>query len=194
MLPKRLLVIDVETTGLDPATDSLIQLASCVLSRKELREERSFSSYVRPETPIQPHAKAVHGLSNEDLTDAPAVGSVIRRFAEYAPSDAIICGHNVAFDVAFLKAAYKSVGLTYSFDYHTLDLWSIAFFVLGAQRIALPEYNLTNLCKLYGIRRSSKHDALEDVRATAQVLRHLFAAIKGEELNVLGQFNLFKHQ
>ena len=193
MLPKRLLVIDVETTGLEPGTDCVIQLASCVLGRKDLREEKFFSSYVRPQTHIQAYAEAIHGLSIEDLKDAPDISSVIRSFADYAPLDVIICGHNVAFDVAFLKAAYATVGFTYPFDYHTLDLWSIAFFVLAAQRVSLPEYNLTSLCELYGIKRSVKHDALEDVRLTAQVLRCLFSAIKGAELSSLSRFNFFKH-
>ena len=194
MLAKRLLVLDVETTGLDPSTDSLVQIASCVLSRKELREKGSFCSYVKPDSPISAEARSVHGLSEADLTSAPPLHRVIREFAEYAPAEAILCGHNVSFDVAFLQAAYRRVGLPYPFDYHTVDLWSIAFFILGAQRIALPSYDLTALCGLYGIKRGSKHDALQDVRVTAKILTHLFAAARAKNLNVLGQFDLFPHR
>ena len=184
MLARRLLVIDVETTGLEPSTDSVIQIASCVLSRKELHEEKWFSTYVRPDSPISPGARAIHGLTESDLVDAPPLSEAIRSFAEYAPQDSIICGHNVAFDVAFLRQSYRRVGLSYDFDYHTMDLWSIAFFILGAQSVNLPTYDLTALCRLYDIKRSTKHDAFEDVRATAAVLRHLFATIKEEHLNV----------
>lgn len=138
---------------------------------------------------MQEYAKAIHGMSYEELATAPTIDSVIAQFEKYAPSDAVISGHNVAFDVAFLKAAYSRTGFRYPFDYHTLDLWSVAFFVLSAQRIALPEYNLTSLCKLYGIKRNAKHDALEDVRATAQVLRHLFDTIKIEPLDVLAPYD-----
>lgn len=122
---------------------------------------------------------------------APSLAEALRSFAEYAPQDAILCGHNVAFDVGFLRKSYGLVGIPYEFDYHTVDLWSIAFFMLGAQRIDLQTYNLTRLSSLYGIRRGARHDALEDVRATAAVLRHLFAAVKEEPLSVLGQRKLF---
>jgi DNA polymerase III epsilon subunit family exonuclease len=179
MLAKRLLVLDVETTGLDPSTDSIIQIASCVLSRKDLREERSFCTYVKPTVPISSDATAVHGLRDNDLLGAPSLSEAMQSFIEYAPKDSIICGHNVAFDVSFLRMSYQRAGLEYEFDYHTLDLWSIAFFILGVQRISLPTYNLTALCSLYGINRGARHDALKDVRATAAVLRRLFEAVKG---------------
>lgn len=185
LLPKRLLVVDVETTGLDPSADCLVQIASCMLSRKDLREEAHFVTYVRPDSPISAEAQAVHGLTETDLASAPSLDRAVRAFAEYAHSDAILCGHNVSFDVAFLRNAYRRVGLQYPFDYHTVDLWSIAFFILAAQRTSLPSYDLNALCSHYGIKRGSRHDALEDVRASADILRHLFADIK-ETLNVLG--------
>jgi DNA polymerase-3 subunit epsilon len=193
-LAKRLLVIDLETTGLDPAVDSPVQLASCLLSRQELREEAHFCSYVRPESEMSVGAARIHGLSATTLARAPSLADVVADFADYAPTDAIVCGHNVGFDVAFLKMAYKRVGRPYPFDYHTLDLWSVAFFVLGAQGVSLPAYDLNSLCSLYSLKRGTKHDALEDVRATASVLRHLFATVKSETLNVTGQFDLFSRQ
>lgn len=97
---------------------------------------------------------------------------------DYAPPDAILCGHNIAFDAAFLKAAYTSAGIRFPFDYHLLDVWSVSFFLLETQRIKLNPHNLTALCNLYGIPRGHKHDALEDVHATALILSRMFDAVR----------------
>lgn len=191
-LAKPLLVIDTETTGLDPATDALVQLAAIMLDPQSLAEQAAFSTLIRSQRPISAEAHAVHGLALEDLEAAPELPSAISAFAKFAEPSAVISGHNVGFDYAFLKSAYAQVGLEFPFDYHTLDIWSLSFFILGADGIELPKYNLDHLCSLYGIVRGPRHDAMEDVRASAQVLRHLFAAIGARELETLGQLRLFR--
>ena len=135
-------------------------------------------TYVRPERPISATAQAIHGLSLHDLQMAPTVAEAIHAFDAYARPDAVLCGHNIAFDVAFLRAAYRSAGIAYPFDYHMLDVWSISFFILGTQRVHLRSHTLSALCELYGIARGQKHDALEDVRVTANILRRMFAAVR----------------
>lgn len=191
MLAKRLLLIDLETTGLDPQRDSVVQIASCLLAKEDLREERWFESLVRPETTMVEDAREIHGLSDNELAAAPSLAEAIDRFARYAPSDAIVCGHNVGFDVSFLKQAYSRLGRDYPFDYHTVDIWSLAFFVLGAEGVPSGSFTLNKLCALYGIPRGREHDALEDVRASATVLRQLFAGVQGKGLEGSGQLKLF---
>ena len=181
-----ILVVDVETTGLDPAKDTVVQIAACKLNGGVRLDDHPFVTYVRPETRISDTAEAVHGLKLTDLRTAPAIAEAIRAFDEYAPSDAILCGHNIAFDAAFLKAAYTSAGIRFPFDYHLLDVWSVSFFLLETQRIKLNPHNLTALCDLYGIPRGHKHDALEDVRATALILSRMFDAVRNKHLDVVG--------
>ena len=151
-------------------------------------------TYVRPECQISAEAQAIHGLSLDDLQDAPPIDEAIRQFNAYAQSEAVLCGHNVAFDAAFLRAAYASAGIDYPFDYHILDVWSVAFFLLETQRISLQSHNLSTLCELYGIPRGSRHDALEDVRATASILHYMFTAVRKKRLDVLPQHELFSNQ
>ena len=192
LLTKRLLLIDVETTGVNPISDCIVQIASCVLSRGALHEEECFSSLVRPVSPISPEAEKIHGLTEHTLRDAPPLAEALKSFDSYAPHDAFLCGHNVSFDVAFLKEAYRRVGIPYSFDYHTIDIWSIAFFVLGSEGIELEAYNLDALCTLFGLARKKHHDALEDVHLSAAILRHLFAEVRQADLAVEAQANLFR--
>jgi DNA polymerase III epsilon subunit family exonuclease len=191
MLARPLLLIDVETTGLNPAVDCIVQISACVLSRKDLSVEKVFTSLVHPTTPVSDRARAVHGLTDAQLRDAPALKDVLEEFDAFVPQNIILAGHNVSFDVSFLRAAYVSVGKAYDFDYHLLDVWSIAFFVLGAQAIPLETYNLNSLCSLFGIRRDVQHDAKQDVLVSAAILRHLYDAARGSEMQVLGQFSLF---
>lgn len=191
MLAKSLLLIDVETTGLNPREDCIVQISAGVLSRRDLTLEREFTSLVRPTAPMSARARAVHGLSDEVLATAPGLDQVLEQFHAFAPANVILAGHNVGFDVGFLRAAYASLGKSFEFDYHLLDVWSIAFFVLGAQGVNLEAFNLNSLCSLFGVRRDMNHDAAQDMRATAAILRHLFHAAQGAEIEVLGQFSLF---
>ncbi|MCY4485092.1 MAG: 3'-5' exonuclease [Spirochaetaceae bacterium] len=183
---KPILVVDVETTGLDPAKDTVVQIAACKLDGDARLDDPPFVTYVRPDTRISDTAEAVHGLKLTDLRTAPSIAEAIRAFNEYAPPDAILCGHNIAFDVAFLKAAYTSVGIGFPFDYHLLDVWSVSFFLLETQRIKLNPHNLSALCDLYGIPRGHKHDALEDVQATALILSRMFDTVRSKHFDVVG--------
>ena len=183
---KPILVVDVETTGLDPSKDTVVQIAAYKLNGDTRLGDRPFVTYVKPEIRISDKAEAVHGLKLTDLRTAPSITEAIRAFNEYAPPDAILCGHNIAFDAAFLKAAYTTAGLEFPFDYHLLDVWSVSFFLLETQRIKLDPHNLTALCDLYGIPRGHKHDALEDVRATALILCRMFDAVRSKHLDVVG--------
>jgi DNA polymerase III subunit epsilon len=188
---RRILLIDVETTGIDPHRHEIVQLGALLLKGQDLEEHDAFSSLVRPIGPISVGAQKVHGLTIQNLERGPPLECVIREFDARFPADALIAGHNVGFDVAFLKRAYAQVQLTYPFDYHVLDLWSVAFFVLTAQGVTLPTYNLDNLCSLYGVRRDRQHDALADVRASASVMRYLFRGVEARDLKILGQKDLF---
>src|SRR5437762_232877 len=104
MFPNDIIVIDVETTGLNPARDGIIELAACHLSGANLAEVRAFHSRVRTSVPVSRSAYAVHGISASDLDHEPELAEVVGAFLGFAPSSAILCGHNVAFDAGFLRA------------------------------------------------------------------------------------------
>jgi len=194
MFSRPLVLLDIETTGLLPTEDCMIQIAACVLSRQKLLEQEVFFSNILPITPIRPSAHRVHGLTETDLLGAPPLERVLRAFNDFVPIDAILCGHNVSFDIGFLKAGYSSVGFKYPFDYHSVDIWSIAFFVLAARGIALESYTLSSLCSVFGIKRDRYHGAKQDVIASAAILRHLFESAKGSDMEILGQFNIFEEE
>lgn len=181
MLRTPLLVIDLETTGVDPTTDSILQIGGSLLAPDTLNEEASFETLVRPSSPISVESWRIHGLTADRLESAPPLLAAVAEFEAFAPQDVLLGGHNVAFDVAFLKAAYADQGLDYRFDYHTIDVWSIAFFVLGARGVGSGELSLDSLSELFGISRSHNHDALEDARLTAEILRRLLRVVRSDQ-------------
>ena len=169
-----IVVVDVETTGLDSRYDSVVQIAAC-----RLDSDDEFCSYVKPDTAMSASALAIHGLSAHELRRAPTITEVIRDFDRYAGTGSLLCGHNVAFDAAFIREAYAKANIPYRFDYHILDVWSISFFILSAQKREQTNlYRLQDLCQMYDIRRGMQHDALEDVRATKEVLHKMWKLIE----------------
>lgn len=186
----KLLLIDVETTGLDPQGDSIIEIAACILTPETFKEEGFFVSRIRAETPITPGAAKVHGLTAQALLHEPPLTEVMRRFALFAPYGATLCGHNIAFDAGFLRAAYAKAGTSYDFDYHLLDIWSIATFVLSNKGVTLDTYSLNSLCAVFGVERGPHHNALQDIQASAAILRHLAEVTRGRDMEALGQLHL----
>lgn len=171
-------VFDVETTGLDPASDSIVELGACLLNSSDLVEVSQFSSRARPESEMREEAQLIHGLTTSDLENSPSMAQVITEFDAWAPQDVLLCGHNVAFDVACLKRGYGVGNLDYRFDYHILDIWSIAYVATRALDLRVGGLTLDDLCAYFGVPRPQPHSALADARASAEVLRSVWGTIQ----------------
>jgi DNA polymerase-3 subunit epsilon len=188
-LPAELVVLDLETTGLSAESDAILEVGACVLD-SSLAVRSEFYSRVHTKKQISRGASLTHGLRSEDLADAPPLEVVLDRLLEAVPPGALLAGHNVAFDAGFLRAGFASAGRRFPFDYHLVDIWSLAYFVLGTRGVRLPRYNLTALCGVFGIQREPLHNALQDARASAAILRHLAQVVGGRDIDVFGQFSI----
>jgi exodeoxyribonuclease X len=93
--------IDVETTGLSPATDTIVEFA-CLVTRGT-QELRTFSTLVNPERPISPVVSAVHGITDADVAGAPTFAQIAPQLREQC-ENAVIVAHNARFDLGFLPA------------------------------------------------------------------------------------------
>jgi DNA polymerase III epsilon subunit-like protein len=171
-------VLDVETTGLDPGIDSIVELGACLLTSPGLVEVSSFSSRARPESEIREDAQLVHGLTLGELENASPLTRVVKEFDAWVPREVLLCGHNVAFDAACLEHAYGMANLEYRFDYHILDIWSVAYVVTHVLGLGVGGHTLDDLSALFGVQRPWPHSALADARASSAVLRAIWGAIK----------------
>ena len=163
----RQIVLDTETTGLDPSLGHRIVELACVEIVNRRPGVRDFHRYVNPERPSDPGALEVHGLTEEFLSDQPKFRDVAAEFLEFVAGAELII-HNAPFDVAFLNA-----------ELALLDLPPIAQHVAGVTdslRLAKDLHpgkrnSLDALCERYAVDNSARtlHGALLDARLLAEV-------------------------
>jgi DNA polymerase-3 subunit epsilon len=174
----REIVMDTETTGLDPSNgDRLIELG-CIEIVNRIPTGREFHRYLNPERDIHRDAVAVHGLTLEFLKDKPLFKDVAEEFLEFI-GDAPLIAHNASFDFGFLNAELARVdrpALRFDRVVDTL--------VLARRRHPAGPNSLDALCKRYGIDNSQriKHGALMD----SLLLANVYVELLGERQATLG--------
>ena len=169
----RQIVLDTETTGLEPAQGHRIIEIGCV----ELIERRAtgndFHQYLQPDREIDAGAVEVHGITNEFLADKPRFEDVVQDFMDYIRGAELII-HNAPFDVGFIDAELRRLR-----GWNSLDSYcSITDTLVMARRKHPGQRNsLDALCGRYDIDNSQrqKHGALLD----AEILAEVYLAMTG---------------
>ena len=161
----RELVVDTETTGLDPAAGHRMVELACVELMNHIPTGRSFQRYLNPRRDMPPDAFAIHGLSAEFLSDKPEFPAVVAEFLEFISGDPLVM-HNAEFDLKFLNAelaATERPGLPYARVVDTL--------ALARRRFPGAPASLDALCKRFTIDNAhrEKHGALLDAELLARV-------------------------
>ena len=155
----RVVCLDVETTGLDPRTDEVLQIA---LVRGD--GGVSLSRYVQPEHHSSwPLAQRVHGISPSMVEGCPSLVSLKSEIEEYFESADLIVGYNVAFDLLLLQLAGISFGIASVFDVMREFAPVVGRWDADRQRYAWV--SLAYCAKYYGVPLHA-HDALGDAQAT----------------------------
>lgn len=163
--------VDLETTGLDPKTDRIIEIGA-VKVEKGIRTG-IFETFVNPGRKLTERVAELTGIRDEDLAEAPVIQEVLPRLLEFM-EDRLLLGHSILFDYAFLKRA--AVNERLPFERQGLDTLKIA-------RSFLPELEsrrLDYLCTYYGIPHRA-HRALADAEATAVLYDRLYAQFHDAE-------------
>ena len=163
----RQIVLDTETTGLNPRSgDRIIEIGCVELFNRRLTGN-NFHYYVNPERDSDPGALAVHGLTTEFLSDKPKFAEIAAELCEYLRGAEVII-HNAPFDVGFLDAEFERLGLP-KFSEH---VQSITDTLLQAKELHPGKRNsLDALCERYGVSNAHRtlHGALLDSELLAEV-------------------------
>ena len=162
-------VVDFETTGVNPRTDRVIQMAAVVVNgHGEVID--SFDTVVRPESPSDyTHgAEHVHGISQEQVRNGMPLRQALQKLWDISEGN-LFTAHNARFDLGFLHAESERVGISKTVDTH-IDTLALARSVDSDRT---RKHSLTALCEHYGIERDKAHDAKSDATATAELLVHL---------------------
>lgn len=165
----REIVLDTETTGLDPAAGHRIVEIGAVELINHVPSGRTFHAYVNPERDVPAEASAVHGLSTAFLRDHPCFSAIVDDLEAFILTDKLII-HNAQFDLGFLNAELTRLGRAAVGPQR-----ATCTLTLARQRHAMASNSLDALCKRYGIdtSRRSKHSALLDAELLAGVYLEL---------------------
>jgi DNA polymerase-3 subunit epsilon len=164
----REIVLDTETTGLDPTDGHRIIEIGCVELFDHVPTGRSFQRYLNPERLVG-DSERIHGTSDAFLADKPFFAHVVEEFLEFI-GDAPLVIHNAGFDIKFLnselhRTSHPPIPFARAID--TIDI--------AKAKIPGARYSLDELCKRFGIDLSvrTKHGALLDAELTARVYLEL---------------------
>ena len=165
---KSYVCFDLETTGLDPLYNEIIEIGALKVRDGKVAER--FMEFIHPQEEISPMITNLTGITNEMVANARPADAVISDFLEFCEDDVLI-GHNVSFDYSFMKSGASNLGLT--FEKFGIDTFKIAQRTLKS----LPSKSLSSLCEYYQIENKAAHRAYYDALATAklyQTLAHYF--------------------
>lgn len=174
----REIVLDTETTGLDPLKgDRLIEIG-CIELLNRIPSGKEFHRYINPERDVPAEAEAVHGLTTAFLLDKPLFSEVARDFLEFIGGDMLVI-HNAAFDIGFLNAELTRLKYPAIRPERVLDTLALA-----RRKHPGGANTLDALCKRYGIDASKriKHGALMD----SLLLADVYVELLGERQAALG--------
>ena len=168
----REIVLDTETTGLDPLRGDRLVEIGCIEIFNRMPTGQTFHRYINPERDMPQEAFAVHGLSAEFLSDKPLFSQVAAEFLEFI-GDAPLVIHNASFDVSFINAELNRISLPAIIRYRLVDT-----LLLARRKHPGVSNRLDDLCSRYAIdnSRRTKHGALLDAELLAEVYIDLIGA------------------
>lgn len=174
-------VLDTETTGLDPRKARLLQIGAVRIQRGNLDADQRFVKLINPGALIPKASVAVHGITDAMVADAPKFPAVIQDFEAFVGNSFVI-GHAIAYDLTVLQREYSLAGQSWP-NIRGLDVRLLA-------RIAAPslaDHGLDRLCAWLGIEIVDRHSALGDAIATAKVFLALLPLLRSRNVRTLAE-------
>jgi len=165
----REIILDTETTGMDPFTGDRIVEIGCVECINHIVTGETYHVYINPERDMPAEAAAVHGLTEEILKDKPVFAEVYADFLDFIGNDKLVI-HNAAFDMKFINHHITEMGAPAIPDKQVIDTLTMA-----RQKFPGSPASLDALCKRFQIDNSNRtlHGALLDSELLAEVYLEL---------------------
>ena len=175
-----IIVLDFETTGLNPFADRIIEIGAVKLEHNTVVD--SFSTLVDPEIPLSEKVIQLTGIQDFMLKDQPKAAQALPRLMEFI-SDCPIAAHNAGFDMAFLRSELGRLDKKVELP----EIDTLAF----AQKLYpdLKRHNLASLCRHLGVALKNAHRAVHDATATAQCLAIMLEEARTKGAQTLQDIN-----
>ncbi|QQG36413.1 MAG: DNA polymerase III subunit epsilon [Micavibrio aeruginosavorus] len=174
----REIILDTETTGMDPAQGDRLVEIGCIEVLNFIPTGRHYHAYINPERDVPAGAVAVHGLTSEFLKDKPIFSQIYTDFLDFV-SEAPLVIHNAEFDMKFINAELKRVGHKPIPDKRVTDT-----LLMARKKFPGSPASLDALCRRFNVDNSGRelHGALLD----AQLLAEVYLEMMGGRQHGLG--------
>lgn len=165
---KAYIIIDLETTGLDPINDRIIEIGAIKIGK----ENKEYSSIIWQDIKLSEKISNITGISDEDIKKGKDEKSAINEFIDFIGEDTLV-GYNINFDIKFINEALKRQekpkikNMTYDVMQYVKN-----------DKLFLKNYKLETVIKEYGINKSVPHRALEDVKIIQKLIAKLNKLVK----------------
>ncbi len=168
---ERYVAVDLETTGLNPRSDQILEIGAVLV--EEGQTVATLSSFVQTGIQVPPSITELTGITQEMAESGKPLREALEEFLDFC-GDCDILGHNIVFDYGFLKQ--NLANLKIPFERRGIDTLKIARKHLAA----LPSRNLETLCRYYGIPQEKQHRAFEDAMSASRLYQKLKEAFAWE--------------
>jgi DNA polymerase-3 subunit epsilon len=158
--------IDIETTGLDPDKDEIISFACVPIVNLKILVGETYYTLIKP-AKYDYSAMKYHGISRDDLMDAPSFGEVSGRIMNLL--DGILIGHTVEFDFTFLKKGFKANRVR--FKREIIDIAAVERWIRWERGKDEDETTLDSMITSYGLKSYYRHNAAADAFFAAQIFQ-----------------------
>ena len=183
----RFVLLDSETTGLDPRKDRIISIGAVAVEDGEIRLEDSYEALLK--VAVNTSAVTVHGITREESLRGMDEPEALEQFLAYL-KDGVIVGHHIAHDVECFNVGYER-HFGFRLRNRSLDTMALTLHLerdgAFAGREAISQFTLDALCEMFGVVPHDRHTAPGDAFITAQVFLRLLRLATKHGRTALGQ-------
>lgn len=183
ILSETYVVFDIETTGLSPYDDKIIEIGAVKIRNNEVID--TYSKFVNPEIPLSEFTTNLTSITDEDVKNADKIDKVLPDFLEFV-SDSTLVAQNAKFDIGFLIQQSKLLNIQTNFSYIDTIEWA---------RLTIPDqtkFNLDALCKRFNLVNEHHHRAIDDAKVTGKIFNCLKELVLKFDVKTLKDINTLK--
>lgn len=157
--------LDIETTGLNPAEDKIIEIGMAMVCNGQITDSRNI--LINPQIKLPDRIVELTGITDDMLSGKPYIAEVIGEVVDFI-GELPILGHNIVFDYSFIKKAAVNAG--YGFEHKGIDTLKLARRLLPE----VPSKRLDYLCGFFQIDAGSSHRAYDDAVSASRLFHRLY--------------------
>ncbi|MFD3156560.1 PolC-type DNA polymerase III [Haloimpatiens sp. FM7330] len=173
-------VFDIETTGFSSENDKIIEIGAVKIKNGKIIE--SFNEFVNPGVNIPNRIIELTGITNTMVKNAENISSILPKFIEFI-GDSVVVAHNADFDTSFIKKNCSDLNI--GFDNSIMDTIPLCQYLFPE----LKRYKLNTICKHLGISLENHHRAVDDAKATGEILLECLRILKERNILSLDKLN-----